>query len=46
MAFIEPFRPEDDAMNLALLDGWVPDAALRRRILVETPARLYGFSAA
>jgi predicted TIM-barrel fold metal-dependent hydrolase len=26
-----------------LLDDWVPDAALRRRILVDTPAELFGF---
>jgi predicted TIM-barrel fold metal-dependent hydrolase len=23
--------------------AWVPDAALRQRILVDNPARLYGF---
>ncbi len=33
----------DPAALLALLDGWVPDAALRRRILVDNPAALYGF---
>jgi predicted TIM-barrel fold metal-dependent hydrolase len=44
--FIEPFRPEDDTANLALLVTWVPDAALRRTILVDTPARFYGFPAA
>lgn len=44
--FIEPFRPEDDTANLALLATWVPDAALRRTILVDTPARFYGFPAA
>jgi len=26
-----------------LLAAWVPDEALRRRVLVENPARLYGF---
>ena len=41
--FIEPFRPEDDERNVKLLTTWVSDPALLRRILVETPARLYGF---
>ena len=44
--FVEPFRQEDDIRNLALLTEWVPDPALRRRILVETPASLYGFPGA
>jgi 2-pyrone-4,6-dicarboxylate lactonase len=26
-----------------LLATWVPDAAVRKRILVDNPARLYGF---
>jgi 2-pyrone-4,6-dicarboxylate lactonase len=26
-----------------LLSGWVPDEGLRRRVLVDNPARLYGF---
>jgi predicted TIM-barrel fold metal-dependent hydrolase len=26
-----------------LLAQWAPDAAMRRRILVDNPARLYGF---
>lgn len=39
----EPFRPEDDGFNLSLLANWAPDAALRRRVLVETPTALYGF---
>jgi hypothetical protein len=25
------------------LDRWLPTAALRRRVLVDNPARLYGF---
>lgn len=33
----------DDGPLLDLLSGWAPDAALRRRILVDNPARLYGF---
>ena len=33
----------DNALLLALLSTWAPDAGLRRRILVANPARLYGF---
>lgn len=33
----------DDGMVLNLLPVWVPDVATRRLILVENPARLYGF---
>lgn len=43
--FVEPFRIEDDADNLGLLAAWVPDPAVRRRILVETTAIVYGFAA-
>ena len=32
----------DDGHLLDLLHDWTPDAATRRRILVETPARLFG----
>jgi predicted TIM-barrel fold metal-dependent hydrolase len=35
--------PNDGAL-LDLLADWVPDAALRARILVDNPARLYGFA--
>jgi predicted TIM-barrel fold metal-dependent hydrolase len=28
---------------LDLLAEWVPDEAQRRRVLVDNPARLYGF---
>ena len=28
-----------------LLERWVPDAATRKRILVDNPAALYGFEA-
>lgn len=34
--------PDDGAMCDRLAD-WVPDAALRRKVLVDNPARLYGF---
>ena len=40
---IEPFFPEDDGHTLNLLPKWAPDAALRQKILVDNPARLYGF---
>jgi 2-pyrone-4,6-dicarboxylate lactonase len=32
----------DDGQLLDLLMAWTPDEAVRRRILVETPARLFG----
>ncbi len=41
---IEPFRREDDRFNFDLFGEWVPDAATRRLILADTPARLYGFA--
>ena len=36
-------RMPNDGRLLNLLLDWVPDAALRDRILVHNPARLYGF---
>jgi predicted TIM-barrel fold metal-dependent hydrolase len=39
----EPEAIEDVAL-LNQLPKWAPDAAIRRKILVENPARLYGFS--
>jgi len=33
----------DDANLLDLLLEWAPDEAVRRRILVDNPAELYGF---
>jgi predicted TIM-barrel fold metal-dependent hydrolase len=38
-----PRVPVDDAHVLNLLGGWVPDAGLRRTILVHNPAELYRF---
>ncbi len=35
--------PPDTVDLLDLLDHWVPDAALRHRILVDNPATLFGF---
>jgi predicted TIM-barrel fold metal-dependent hydrolase len=40
---IEAFFPEDDGRTLNLLAEWTPDPAIRRRILVDNPARLYDF---
>jgi predicted TIM-barrel fold metal-dependent hydrolase len=34
----------DDAVLLDLLAAWVPDAAMRRRVLVSNPQTLYGFA--
>ena len=43
---IAPPYPNDDGLLLNQLPKWVPDAATRRKILVDNPARLYGFEAA
>jgi predicted TIM-barrel fold metal-dependent hydrolase len=40
---IAPPYPNDDGMLLNQLPKWVPDAAIRKKILVDNPARLYGF---
>jgi predicted TIM-barrel fold metal-dependent hydrolase len=40
---ITPFFQIDDGRVLNLLPAWVPDAGTRKTILVENPARLYGF---
>jgi 2-pyrone-4,6-dicarboxylate lactonase len=37
----KPMRNDGDMADL--LERWVPDAALRKRILVDNPAVLYGF---
>ncbi|HEX2115846.1 MAG TPA: amidohydrolase family protein [Alphaproteobacteria bacterium] len=39
----KPEHIPDDADLLDLLLGWAPDEATRRKILVDNPARLYGF---
>ena len=41
-----PDNPPDDAGLLDLLLDWAPDERVRRRILVDNPATLYGFAAA
>ena len=33
----------DDGLVLSQLARWVPDATTRKKILVDNPARLYGF---
>ena len=38
-----PLLPIDDARILNLLPVWAPDAEMRKKILVDNPARLYGF---
>jgi predicted TIM-barrel fold metal-dependent hydrolase len=40
---ITPFFQIDDGRILNLLPVWVPDAAVRKTILVENPAKLFGF---
>jgi predicted TIM-barrel fold metal-dependent hydrolase len=43
---IAPPYPSDDGMLLNQLPKWVPDPAIRAKILVDNPARLYGFDGA
>jgi len=40
---VTPLLRIDDGRILNQLPGWAPDAAIRRKILVDNPARLYGF---
>jgi predicted TIM-barrel fold metal-dependent hydrolase len=40
---IAPPYPADDGLMLNLLARWVPDPAIRKKILVDNPSRLYGF---
>jgi len=40
---LAPPLPVDDGRVLNQLALWAPDAAIRNRILVDNPARLYGF---
>jgi len=40
---LAPPLPVDDGRVLNQLARWAPDAAIRNRILVDNPARLYGF---
>jgi predicted TIM-barrel fold metal-dependent hydrolase len=43
---ITPNLPIDTGDLLSLFATWVPDDGMRRKILVENPARLYGFDGA
>jgi predicted TIM-barrel fold metal-dependent hydrolase len=40
---VRPFFSIDDGRLLNQLPVWAPDAAIRKKILVDNPARLYGF---
>ncbi|HEY6820660.1 MAG TPA: amidohydrolase family protein [Burkholderiales bacterium] len=40
---VRPFYAIDDGLLLNQLPVWAPDPALRKTILVDNPARLYGF---
>jgi len=42
---LTPLFQVDDGLVLNQLPVWAPDARLRKQILVDNPARLYGFSA-
>ena len=39
----KPFYDIDNGLALNQLPVWAPNAAIRRKILVENPARLYDF---
>lgn len=41
---VTPLYQIDDGRVLNLLPVWAPDAAVRKKILVDNPARLYGFT--
>ena len=43
MTVVTPLLQIDDGRLLNLLPAWAPDAAVRKTILVDNPARLYGF---
>jgi predicted TIM-barrel fold metal-dependent hydrolase len=36
--------PPHDADLVEVLRDWIPDEALRRRVCVDNPARLYGYA--
>lgn len=41
--YFDPKHMPDDGVLLNLLARWMPDAAQRQKVLVDNPARLYGF---
>jgi predicted TIM-barrel fold metal-dependent hydrolase len=40
---LTPLFQVDDGLVLNLLPAWAPDAAIRKKILVDNPAKLYAF---
>ena len=42
--YFDADRVPDDGVLINLLARWLPDAALRQRVLVDNPARLYDFT--
>ena len=42
-AIVVPPKQVDDGLVMNQLAVWAPDAAVRKKILVENPARLFGF---
>jgi predicted TIM-barrel fold metal-dependent hydrolase len=40
---VTPLWQVDDGLVLNLLPTWAPDAAVRKKILVDNPSRLYEF---
>jgi len=40
---VTPLFQIDDGRLLNQLPVWAPDAAIRKKILADNPARLYGF---
>jgi len=40
---VTPLWQVDDGLVLNLLPTWAPDPSIRKKILVDNPARLYGF---
>jgi predicted TIM-barrel fold metal-dependent hydrolase len=40
---VTPLWQVDDGLVFNLLPTWAPDAAVRKKILVDNPARLYEF---
>jgi predicted TIM-barrel fold metal-dependent hydrolase len=40
---VSPYLAIDDGRLMNQLARWAPDEAVRKKILVDNPARLYGF---
>lgn len=41
--YYEPHKVPNDGVLLNLVSRWIPDAAMRQRVLAKNPATLYGF---